>query len=215
MHNLHQEILTQKKLSPQELEALRRMAFEIAHDINNQLGAIQGYSDIISETLDKSSEQAQKFQKILESTSTCAALTSKLVHCCIHGSATNNHSDILVFIVDDMETNCHTLQCYLESMDIEHIHCFYNPEKAIESIRSGINPSIIISDFQMPEMDGISFLEAAEILLPRAKLILLTGDPAAARRQSSKYPIIEKGCFFDDHFSNLIESYIKELRNKS
>lgn len=54
------------------------------------------------------------------------------------------------------------------------VNCFNNPLEAIEFLKSNI-PDIIISDFIMPEMNGLEFLTEAKKLYPEVSMILLTG----------------------------------------
>jgi signal transduction histidine kinase len=79
-----------------------------------------------------------------------------------------------VFIVDDEMMVTSSLQTMLGLETSHHIHCFNSPMDALEQV-STIRPDVVISDFSMPGMDGITFLRKVKQALPEATLILLTG----------------------------------------
>ena len=53
---------------------------------------------------------------------------------------------------------------------------FSSPTLALEEIRARDSINIIVSDYRMPEMDGIFLLNQAKILQPHALRILLSGQ---------------------------------------
>lgn len=79
-----------------------------------------------------------------------------------------------LFIVDDEMMVTSSLQTMLGIETSHTIHCFNNPLDALEQV-TVIRPDVIISDFSMPGMDGITFLRNVKQRLPEATLILLTG----------------------------------------
>lgn len=56
------------------------------------------------------------------------------------------------------------------------IEIFENPLDVIARIESGIIPSLVITDYQMPEMDGIELLTRIEMLLPSIKGIIMSAE---------------------------------------
>lgn len=79
-----------------------------------------------------------------------------------------------VFIVDDEMMVTSSLQAMLGLETNHRIFCFNNPLAALAELGK-LMPDVIISDFSMPGMDGISFLKEVKKQLPEATLILLTG----------------------------------------
>ncbi|MCE3236082.1 MAG: hypothetical protein K0Q50_2262 [Vampirovibrio sp.] len=79
-----------------------------------------------------------------------------------------------IFIVDDEMMVTSSLQTMLGIETSHRIHCFNTPLDALEQVTM-IRPDVIISDFSMPGMDGITFLRNVKEVLPEATLILLTG----------------------------------------
>jgi YesN/AraC family two-component response regulator len=65
------------------------------------------------------------------------------------------------------------LQASLRDVDV---HTADNGQDALR-ILSTLRPHVIISDFKMPGMDGLQFLEASRALLPDAPKVLMTAYP--------------------------------------
>ena len=79
-----------------------------------------------------------------------------------------------IFVVDDEPMVTTSLKTML-SLETKHlIHAFNNPLEALEKLEE-LTPDVVISDFSMPEMDGINFLKKVKEELPETTLILLTG----------------------------------------
>lgn len=79
-----------------------------------------------------------------------------------------------IFLVDDEPMVTVSLQTML-SLETRHlIYSFNSPMEALDKLTQ-YRPDVIISDFSMPDMDGIRFLQRAKEILPQATLILLTG----------------------------------------
>lgn len=79
-----------------------------------------------------------------------------------------------VLIVDDEPMVTASLKAMLSLETDYELFVFNNPQTALAEV-AALKPEVIISDFIMPEMDGISFLKAVKTLLPESTLILLTG----------------------------------------
>lgn len=54
------------------------------------------------------------------------------------------------------------------------VHVFSKPAEALEAIPS-LNPGIIITDYSMPQMNGVEFIRAALKIDPTLVFIVLTG----------------------------------------
>ena len=79
-----------------------------------------------------------------------------------------------MMIVDDEEMVTKTLTAYLALETDYQVVSFTSPQEALKSLKQ--KPvDIVISDFLMPDMDGIQFFDEVKKLYPDVTRILLTG----------------------------------------
>jgi len=79
-----------------------------------------------------------------------------------------------IVIVDDEEMVLTSLHSFLSLETPYNIETFTSAKKALEFIKTN-NVDLIVSDYLMPEMDGISFLIKVRKLKPEVPRIILTG----------------------------------------
>ena len=101
-----------------------------------------------------------------------------------------------VLIVDDEEMVLTSLSTYLALESDYEVLTFGSPRQALAHLEA-VDVGIIISDFLMPEMDGISFLTRARELRPDVPRVLLTGyadkeNAIKAINEIGLYQYIEK-----------------------
>lgn len=78
-----------------------------------------------------------------------------------------------IMIVDDEENVLRALRRALAASDID-TEIFSRPHEALRRAQTA-NFDLVISDYRMPEMDGISFLSEMKELQPDAMRIILSG----------------------------------------
>lgn len=87
---------------------------------------------------------------------------------------TNENGKPTIVIVDDEEMVLTSLSSLLNLEMDYNVLTFTAPKEAIEYIESN-DIDLVVSDYLMPEMDGISFLTQVKRLRPEVPRIILTG----------------------------------------
>jgi DNA-binding NtrC family response regulator len=105
-----------------------------------------------------------------------------------------------ILVVDDEPMVATALRSFLELETSYRVLTFTSPAEALECLRNE-TVDVIIADFMMPGMDGITFLGRSRDLAPLAARILLTGY---ADKQNAIRAVNEAGlyCFFEKPWSN-------------
>lgn len=116
-----------------------------------------------------------------------------------------------ILILDDDKLVTSSLRSLLALEGFNHAVFYNNPIDALEYLRN--NPcDVIISDFMMPQMNGIEFLSEAKKLYPNASMILLTGyadkeNAIKAINEVGLYKYIEKPWDNDELIINIKNAY--------
>lgn len=101
-----------------------------------------------------------------------------------------------VMIVDDEDIIVGAIQSFLEFETDYEVMPFTSPEAAITALE--VRPvHMIVADFMMPEMDGVTFLTRARDMRPEATRVLLTGyadkrNAIRAINEAGLYHYLEK-----------------------
>lgn len=108
----------------------------------------------------------------------------------------------LIVIVDDEQMVTSAFKTLLKLEGYKNCVSFNNPKEAIEFLKEN-KPDIIVSDFIMPDMNGLEFLSEAKKLYPDVSKILLTGyadkeNAIRAINEIGLYKYIEKPWDNDD-----------------
>jgi signal transduction histidine kinase len=96
-----------------------------------------------------------------------------------------------VYVVDDDPLVTESLGTALRVETDYVVHVFNAPAQALAALAEA-EPDVVISDFKMPGIDGLSFLERIREQLPDAVLMLLTGY---ADKESAVQAINRLGIF--------------------
>ena len=128
-----------------------------------------------------------------------------------------------IVVVDDEKIVTSAFKTLLKVEGFSDAHFFNNPKEAVEFLKTNV-PDLVISDFLMPEMNGLEFLTEVKKMYPEVSKILLTGyadkeNAIKAINEVGLYRYIEKPWDNDDLILNIkngIErSYLlSELRKK-
>jgi DNA-binding NtrC family response regulator len=97
-----------------------------------------------------------------------------------------------ILIVDDEEMVATALRSFLELETSYRVITYTSPVKALEE--PDLNDvNVVVADFMMPELDGISFLRSFRDENPQATRILLTGY---ADKENAIRAINEAGLYY-------------------
>ena len=112
-----------------------------------------------------------------------------------------------ILYVDDDKLLTSTFSTLMKVEGFEDVVIFNEPTKALEYLESN-SADLIISDFLMPDMNGLEFLTEAKKLYPETSMILLTAyaDKENAIKTINEigvYKYIEKPWDNDDLIMNI------------
>ena len=107
-----------------------------------------------------------------------------------------------IVLVDDEEMVVTSIKSFLTLETDYNVVAFTSPKEALEHIREH-KVDLVISDYLMPDMDGIEFLAIVKELQPEATRVLLTGyadkeNAIKAINDVGLYQYIEKPWENDD-----------------
>lgn len=93
----------------------------------------------------------------------------------------------LVIFVDDSETALASTRMVTNAMPIE-VKQYTQATTALEDIKGGMTPDLIITDLNMPVMNGLEFLKAlrAVAATSRTPTLMLTTETKAELKQQGK-----------------------------
>lgn len=115
-----------------------------------------------------------------------------------------------IMVVDDKDLSLDLIHIYLSREGYKNIRKFDCPLKALSEIKGGFIPDFIITDFRMPEMNGVQFLKSVSSITSKPiPSLILTGDPGSLPPISKKITVLEKGQL--EFFRDLISEVNKAL----
>ena len=93
----------------------------------------------------------------------------------------------LVIFVDDSETALASTRMVTNSMPIE-VKQYTEAQAALAEIKAGVTPDLIITDLNMPVMNGLEFLQALRDnpSTSRTPTLMLTTETKAELKQQGK-----------------------------
>ena len=86
-----------------------------------------------------------------------------------------------IILVDDEKSYTDLIRYMLvENLDCP-VHGFTKPLEALDGLPS-LNAGVIVTDYFMPEMNGIEFIQRASALAPTATFVLISGNNLASEQ---------------------------------
>ena len=101
------------------------------------------------------------------------ALRSDVTPVATHAGDAGNHPVILM-VDDELNALLGLRRALRNHFRVKAVDC---PAAALEYLATAHNVAVVVSDLQMPYMDGLTFLQEAHALHPDASLVILTGNP--------------------------------------
>jgi CheY-like chemotaxis protein len=97
-----------------------------------------------------------------------------------------------IVLLDD-EKSYTDLMCRLlaEGFDCP-VHAFYRPLEALSALPV-LNPGVVVTDYFMPQMDGIEFIRRASALCPGSVFLIITGHNLSAQKDQLERLVALKG----------------------
>lgn len=113
-----------------------------------------------------------------------------------------------IIVVDDKDLSLELIYCFLAREGYQHVKKFDSPVNALHEINNGLAPDLVITDYRMPQMNGIQFLNSLyKQIKRRIPSIILTGDPGSLPEISKEIIVLEKGRI--EFFKELINEVYK------
>lgn len=90
-----------------------------------------------------------------------------------------------IFVIDDSATMLMSVKQTLEMSGLK-VDTAKDGLEAFNKLKAGLKPDLIITDINMPNMNGIDFIKNARSLLRFTPILALTTESQAAKRDEAK-----------------------------
>ncbi len=97
-----------------------------------------------------------------------------------------------VMVIDDTSSITEALGEWLKIGGVQDVVLFDNPIEAIEEIRKNGAPDFIVTDYNMPEMNGVEFLDNVSQRHDINALIMTAYPSEVKFKNKQEYEVIEK-----------------------
>ena len=116
-----------------------------------------------------------------------------------------------IIIVDDMsETRC-VIEDTLRFAGYTNLISYENPLIALEEIKRNTRPAIVITDFNMPGLNGLELLAEIENHHPEIEAVIITGDTLQPQlADQTRFMVIGKG----PGFTKKLLEFVRETIDK-
>lgn len=90
-----------------------------------------------------------------------------------------------ILLIDDEPSVLFALRLLLEALGFK-VHAHGVPSEAIEALKSGLLPDLIICDLRMPKLNGIGVLTETKSFRPEIPFILMSAHASTEEVNSAK-----------------------------
>jgi DNA-binding NtrC family response regulator len=88
----------------------------------------------------------------------------------------DNVKEPSILVVDDDSDVLEMADCFFREAGVD-VHCAENGAAALEKIREK-HFAVMLTDFNMPGMNGLELAEKARTIAPQVQIIMATGHPS-------------------------------------
>ena len=171
---------------------LERVAGEVAHDLNNLLTVILGYTDLVIHDLGPDHLCSGDLQAVQRAADQARALVDKLLvvsrHSVVHASNVDLTIDLrggherVLLVEDDDE-----VRAFAQRVLTEHGYVaegIADGAEAMALLEDGDRPDVVVTDVQMPAMSGVELAERMRDVAPDTPVLFVSGyaeDPRLPR----------------------------------
>jgi DNA-binding NtrC family response regulator len=120
----------------------------------------------------------------------------------------NNLSDRIV-IVDDIPHIAIFIEDLLKDAGFKNIVRFNDPVVAVEDINSNPPPALIITDFNMPKLNGLELLKLVETTHGKFNAIIVSAEAKEVMALPHNYHVIDKMYNFNKKFIDCVRNIFK------
>jgi len=97
-----------------------------------------------------------------------------------------------IILVDDDPVWSWIIEKELNKAGYENVVVYDDPRIALEEIKRGLRPALVISDFKMPVMNGLDMLREIETCHPKIEAIIVSTEPSLALREAHRFRVLDK-----------------------
>jgi CheY-like chemotaxis protein len=120
--------------------------------------------------------------------------------------------DDRIIIIDDVPVVASLIEDTLQDAGFKNTHTYNNPllalKEMIETTRP--RPAVIITDYNMPEMNGMELIQKVEQRYHGIDAIIVTSESLGAHTFPKKYPVLEKNSNFIDRLVDYVTEILKK-----
>ncbi len=172
------------------LEAAVRLADEVAHDLNNALLVITGYSTVLRSTLE-TPQQLADLDEITKAADRATSLTRRLHELGQQGPddvASRDFGDLdrgteTILIVED-EHQVRQLVCRVLEAAGYRVLLASRPSEAVLLLEQEPGVDLLLTDIVMPEMNGFELAARVRGSRPELRTLFISANAYAAARPS-------------------------------
>jgi CheY-like chemotaxis protein len=98
-----------------------------------------------------------------------------------------------IFIVDNNHSSRNLISKIVKALGFSNIRAFTDPFEVLSAVETGDFPAVVISDLNMPGLDGVALLNCLSFISCSFSGIIVTSNKKAALDRTDAFPVLDKG----------------------